>query len=187
MGDITTRDGYLWDDRGDEWQAAAYDLAPPSTPCLVVTGDLDTAKRRLREQDETPNDAEQDDITHRGGSADGRDAITDDAAIVAPTSDDIKAALLLLANLDWRVQRTYLGAESEYQAWHRTALPSVIARGGSPAAAVLALAAKFEESARDDAECRRCASDPADGLGCVACDARLLPDSDKDDTEQTDG
>lgn len=160
MGDITTHDG--WFAGGQLGYAAGPTRSTQNeVPCLVVTGDLDTAKRRLRE----PNDA----------------------AIVAPTSDDIKAALLLLANLDWRVQRTYLGAESEYQAWHRTALPSVIARGGSPAAAVLALAAKFEESARDDAECRRCASDPADGLGCVACDARLLPDSDKDDTEQTDG
>ena len=42
------------------------------------------------------------------------------------------------------------------------------------------LSTATDEAARDDVECQRCASDPADGLGCVACDARLLPDSDKE-------
>ncbi len=54
MGDITTRDGYCWHDGGSYWEAYPEGRRlPTDEPCIVVTGDLDTAKRRLA----TPDDA----------------------------------------------------------------------------------------------------------------------------------
>ncbi len=55
MGDITTRDGWFAPD-DDGWEAYEWPKSAPATvPCIVVTGDLDTAKRRLA----TPTDVKQ--------------------------------------------------------------------------------------------------------------------------------
>lgn len=55
MGDITTCDGWFARLADDDWEANADKWPRPAVavPCLVVTGDLDTAKRRL----DAPDDA----------------------------------------------------------------------------------------------------------------------------------